>query len=250
MGARRSSSAPSAPAPPGGDLDAFAASYEDEIRRSISFAGQEHEFYVKAKAQRLIGLGERHLGDLGEAEALDVGCGIGLIDRFLVDRIPRLHGTDISPEMIARAEETNPRVRYEQCEPHRLPYPDEQFDLVFAFCVLHHIEVADRPDFVRELQRVTRPGGLLVLLEHNPWNPLTRLAVRWCRFDEDVRLLPRREVRRLAAGAELDVVEAAYLFFTPWGGRFFARLDRSLAPLPFGAQYFIAAQRAPWTHRS
>jgi hypothetical protein len=44
--------------------------------------------------------------------------------------------------------------------------------------------------------------------------------------------------------AELDAVEAAYLLFTPWRGRAFARLDRALAWLPLGAQYVVAAQRS------
>jgi SAM-dependent methyltransferase len=225
-------------------MDAYASSYEDEIRRSIAFAGQEHEFYVEAKARRLLELGERHLGEIGAAEALDVGCGIGLTDRLLVDRLGQLHGTDLSPAMLERARETNPGVRYERCEPGRLPYPDERFDLVFAICVLHHVAGEERPAFVGELHRVTRPGGLVVLFEHNPWNPLTRLAVRSCSLDEGVELLARRDLRQLLADAELDVVEAAFLLFTPWRGRVFARLDRALARLPLGAQYFVAAQRA------
>jgi SAM-dependent methyltransferase len=224
-------------------LDAHASSYEAEIRRSIAFAGQEHDFYVEAKARRLVELGNRHLGGLDEADALDVGCGIGLTDRFVVDRVRQLHGTDLSPAMLERARETNPAVRYELCEPGALPYPEERFDLVFAICVLHHVPALQRAAFIGEIRRVTRSGGMVVLFEHNPWNPLTRLAVRSCTLDDDVELLARRELRELLENARLDIVDAAFLLFTPWRGRVMARLDRALAPLPAGAQYFVAARR-------
>jgi SAM-dependent methyltransferase len=225
-------------------LDAYASSYEAELWRSIGFARQEQDFYAEAKARRLLEVGERHLGGLDAARALDVGCGIGLTDRFLVGRLRHLRGTDLAPTMLDRARETNPAVRYDLCEPQLLPYPDEQFDLVFAICVLHHVVPPERPAFVGELHRVTRPGGLVVAFEHNPWNPLTRLVVRNCSFDEDVELLARRELRRLLAAAELVIAETGFLLFTPWRRRLFARLDRALAPLPLGAQYFVAAKRA------
>jgi SAM-dependent methyltransferase len=224
-------------------LDAYASSYEDEIRRSIAFAGQEHEFFVEAKARRLLELAERRLGRLAEASAVDVGCGPGLAHRFLAPRLGELHGTDIAPELLERAREQNPPVIYELSEAGRLPYEDGRFDLTFSICVLHHVAPPDRAAFVAELRRVTRPGGLVVAFEHNPWNPLTRLAVRNCSFDEGVVLLRRGEVRRLLAGAGLERLEDEFLLFTPWRGRAFARLDRALSRLPLGAQYVVAASR-------
>ena len=53
------------------------------------------------------------------------------------------------------------------------------------------------PAFVAELARVVRPGGLVVVFEHNPLNPLTRLVVSRVTFDDGVRLLRSGE-RRLA----------------------------------------------------
>ena len=65
------------------------------------------------------------------------------------------------------------------------------------------------------MRRVCRPGGLIVLFEHNPWNPLTRRAVRGCEFDRDAELLSRREASRLLSEAGVEDRRGRYiLFFT------------------------------------
>jgi hypothetical protein len=93
-----------------------------------------------------------------------------------------------------------------------------------------------------ELARVTRQGGLVVVFEHNPVNPLTRLVVRRCAFDEGVVLVGRRSLGRLARAAGLAVEETRYILFFPWTRAPFPQLERRLGSLPAGAQYFLAAR--------
>ena len=145
--------------------------------------------------------------------------------------------------MVERAREANPEVEYAVSEPRRLPHPDGRFDLAFAVCVLHHVDRADRLPLVRETARVVRPGGLVAVFEHNPLNPLTRRVVRDCAFDEDVELLPRRELEELFRAAALEVVSTHYLLFFPWRGRLFEAAERTLTRLPLGAQYVVAGRR-------
>ncbi len=96
---------------------------------------------------------------------------------------------------------------------------------------------------LREMARVTRPGGLIVLFEHNPLNPLTRKAVRGCEFDRDANLLTRRTGSRLLAQAGLTEPDGRYiLFFTRESG-LLRRIERRLGWLPLGAQYAVFAQR-------
>jgi len=223
------------------EFDRVGETYEAAVDEAISFAGQEHDFYLEVKARRLGELVRRHLGP-GRPAALDVGCGPGLFDRHVAAAF-ELHGVDVSPAMVEQARETNPEVGYAVSEPGRLPYDDGRFDLAFAVCVLHHVERADRLPLVRETARVVRPGGLVAVFEHNPLNPLTRRVVRDCAFDEDVELLPRRELEGLLRAAGLEVVSAHYLLFFPWRGRLFEAAERLLAGVPLGAQYVVAARR-------
>jgi SAM-dependent methyltransferase len=223
------------------EFDRVGESYQAAVDEAISFAGQKHDFYLEVKARRLVELARRHLGP-GQSAALDVGCGPGLFDRHVASAFD-LHGVDVSPAMVERARETNPEVEYAVSEPERLPHPDGRFDLAFAVCVLHHVDRADRLQLVRETTRVVRPGGLVAVFEHNPLNPLTRRVVRDCAFDEGVELLPRRELEGLVSAAGLEVVSTHYLLFFPWRGRLFEAAERTLARLPLGAQYVVAARR-------
>jgi SAM-dependent methyltransferase len=218
-------------------FDDVAASYEQLVERSIAFGGRNHDFYLESKADALLELVRRRLGDLGDVRALDVGCGDGLFDKHL-RTLGALDGVDPSEAMIERARQRNPQVGYEVADGTALPHGDGEFDLTFAICVLHHVPRASRGAFVGELRRVTRPGGLAVVFEHNPYNPLTRLAVARCAFDEDAELLRLTETRRHLASAGLRVAEQAYMLFVPWRAR---RLERALSGVPLGAQYYVAA---------
>jgi SAM-dependent methyltransferase len=221
------------------EFDRYGESYEAAVDEAISFAGQEHGFYLEAKARRLLELTRRHLGP-GRPSALDVGCGPGLFDRHLGSSF-ELHGVDVSPAMVERARETNPEASYSVYDGRRLPFGDGELDVVFAVCVLHHVDPPDRPALVAEMARVTRPGGLVLVFEHNPLNPLTRRVVRDCAFDEGVELLGRRELERLYRGAGLELLGTEYLLFFPWR---MDALERLLIRLPLGAQYVVAGRKA------
>jgi SAM-dependent methyltransferase len=146
--------------------------------------------------------------------------------------------------MVERAAARNPGASYAVGDGRTLPFEDGRFDVSFAVCVLHHVEPAERASFLREAARVTRHGGLVLVLEHNPHNPLTRRAVDRCPFDEGVQLPRRSETARIARSVGLRVVAQRYIVFLPWRGRLFDAVERALAPVPLGAQYLVAATRA------
>jgi SAM-dependent methyltransferase len=221
------------------EFDRYGDTYEAAVEEAISFAGKEHDFYLEAKARRLLELTRRHVG-AGRPTALDVGCGPGVFGRHLGSRF-ELHGVDVSPAMVERAREANPEASYRVYDGRRLPQADGELDVVFAVCVLHHVDPPDRPALVAEMARVTRPGGLVLVFEHNPLNPLTRRVVRDCAFDEGVELLGRRELERLYRGAGLEVLGTEYLLFFPWR---MDALERRLRRLPLGAQYVVAGRKA------
>ena len=211
--------------------------YERALERSISFGGQDAGFYNEVKARRLVDLARRLLGDPSRLAALDVGAGIGLVDEHLKDDLARVVGLDVSTQMVRRATERNRGVEYVAYDGVTFPFEDASFDLVFASCVFHHVPIADRPRLAAQMARVTRPGGLAVILEHNPLNPATRLVVSRCEFDEDAVLLRMSETRALLANAALTERERAYILFFPWRNR----IERHLGRLPLGAQYYVAA---------
>ena len=94
-----------------------------------------------------------------------------------------------------------------------------------------------------ELARVVRPGGLVFVFEHNPWNPVTRAIVRDCPLDRDAVLLTAPETRGLLSRAGLEVVEQRYYLFFPRSLGFLRRFEPWLAWLPLGGQYYVAARK-------
>ncbi len=226
------------------EFDQYTDSYRDAVEESIAFAGGNAARYVGAKARMLVDLARRHLGDPSRLEVLDVGCGPGETDAFLEGAFARLHGVDLSEPMVRRAAQRNPWAQYaayEKGDP--LPFDDASLDVSFAICVFHHVPLRDRPALVAEMRRVTRPGGIVAIFEHNPWNPLTRKAVRESRFDDDAVLLSRPTARRLVAGAGLQPVESPFIIFFPREGPQRERAERLLRWLPLGAQYYVACRR-------
>lgn len=111
------------------------------------------------------------LGDIGGMSVLEVGCGTGVVTRELARRIGpdgSVVGSDPTPGLIdvARqlaAEVELPGLSFEVQDGRALPYADGSFDLVCAVTVLSH--VPDREEVLRELVRVTRPGGRVLIMD-------------------------------------------------------------------------------------
>ena len=92
---------------------------------------------------------------------------------------------------------------------------------------------------------MTRPGGVLAVIEHNPLNPLTRLAVSRCEFDDDAVLLGRRRTERLLRAARLELhPPSRYIAFFPWRNALLAKTERALRRIPLGAQYVVTGRPA------
>ena len=224
------------------EFDRFRESYDAELQRAAGFAGQEPSFFTKVKAEELLDVVRRRVGEPSELGALDVGCGVGLTDEFLAPSFRELHGVDVSPGMLATARRENPAVEYHLADGRTLPFDDGSFDVAFAICVVHHVPPPQREQFVAELARVVTPGGLAVVFEHNPLNPLTRLVVARCAFDDDVMLLGVRDTTCLLRSAGLERPERRYVLFAPIDRPTVRRAERVLGAVPLGAQYYVAAQ--------
>lgn len=225
------------------DFDHHVGSYRSDVESSVAFTGKDADYFARRRAVDLVDLMGRHMGDPGRLEVLDVGCGVGVLHGHLAPHVGALHGADVATDAVRAASEANPAVSYSTYEGQVLPYDDATFDLAVAVCVFHHVDGVDQPGLTAEMARVVRPGGLVVIVEHNPFNPLTRVAVNRCEFDEGVVLLRRARVVELLAGAGLTAVERRYVVFVPLDGEAAHRVDRALRWLPLGGQHYVAARR-------
>lgn len=217
-------------------FDSYQRNYRTVVQSSIDFSGLPHDFFLRAKAELLRKLIAERLGG-GRPAMLDVGCGVGSLHPLLRGLAGRLAGIDVSRESIAQARIDNPAVEYETFGGETFPHASATFDLATAVCVLHHVPPAGWPRFIAEMRRVVRPGGLVCIIEHNPLNPLTRLAVMRCEFDRDAHLLGAGKAQSLLAASGLSEIGARYFLLLPWADRLARGVERGLRRLPLGAQY-------------
>jgi hypothetical protein len=92
---------------------------------------------------------------------------------------------------------------------------------------------------------VTRPDGLVMILEHNPLNPVSRYIVSRCPFDQDAVLLRRAAGARLLAGAGLRRGGHGYIAFWPRRSALIERIEQRIGWVPAGAQYYVWATKGP-----
>jgi len=225
------------------EFDRFSQDYADHVNDALAFSGTEQQFYLRAKAAQIARIAREHLADVPHPSLLDVGCGVGLIYAMLRERYPDLTGVDVAPAALAQARKIQAGGRFARYDGHRLPFDSGAFDLTYAVNVMHHVPPVSWEAFAAELSRVTRPGGLVVVFEHNPWNPLTRMIVSRCEFDDDAVLLAQGKIRTLLRGSGLTECDRRHIIFFPWSGRPWASLERSLGWLPLGAQHLVAARK-------
>ncbi len=90
---------------------------------------------------------------------LDVGCGPGALTRELVARVgpTEVRAVDPAEQFVETVRARYPGVQVERAAAEELPFPDEQFDAALAQLVVHFM--ADPVAGLREMARVTRPGG-------------------------------------------------------------------------------------------
>jgi SAM-dependent methyltransferase len=150
-------------------------------------------------------------------DGLDVGCGTGVLAARLAAEGYAMTGVDPSDGMLEVLHERAPQVRALQASGSELPFDADSFDLVLTVAVLHHI--AD-PEGVRrtlaEMVRVSRPGGRIVVWDHNPRNPYWgRLMARVPQDTGDERLIPEDELLAGLRGAGAEIVSTRQLGLVP-----------------------------------
>jgi len=147
---------------------------QDEVTASYDRMARFYDLYDKP--MDLLGVRRRRKRLLGHAtgKTLEVGVGTGRNLDFYPDGV-ELVGIDVSANMLARArrvaEGLDRPIALELADVQDLPYTDGSFDTVTATCVF--CSVADPVAGLREVARVVRPDGEVLLLEHvRPRNPL------------------------------------------------------------------------------
>ena len=159
-------------------FDRIAGVYD--VMNTVMTAGLHHRWRSRAVDLARVGPGTR---------ALDVATGTGDLAIELASRGGDVVGSDFSEGMLERARAKAPGLTWEQADAMALPYPDDAFDAVTVGFGARNF--GDLPQGLREMVRVVKPGGRVVILEiTTPQKPpLSTFFSLW--FDRVVPLLGR-----------------------------------------------------------
>lgn len=224
------------------DFDQYAGQYEALIAAQTSFFDRDNDYFVRYKVERAKQLAGQSFADEADA-VLDFGCGIGRAMPYFRAAFPNADvvGCDPSADSLAIARRENSDCRF---FPMDELGPTPHFDLVLASCVFHHIAPAERQAALRYCHDRLKPGGHLVIFEHNPFNPVTQRLVSTCPFDADAVLLRMSETVHRMRETKFEIAETGYCLFFPSQLASLRPMEKYLSWLPLGGQYFVSGVRA------
>lgn len=145
---------------------------------------------------------------------LDFGCGNGRLLEILAGKNLDYTGVDVSQKLIELAKGKYPgeKTKFQKIAgSESLPFPDNYFNAVYAVAVFHHLPSAELREFwAKELWRVLRPGGRMVVTVWDLWQPkyLKNILKNW--------------LNKLIGRSKLDWNDC-YIIFKNNDGRIFKR---------------------------
>ncbi len=223
------------------EFDKLAEEYITILNKDISLSGETADFFSEYKVIDL-----KNLIDSNQPgfSVLDFGCGIGNSIPYFIRHFPniKLYCADVSKKSLDIAEQKfSNKASYLLFDGLSLPLPDNYLDLVFSACVFHHINHDEHASILRELYRVIKPNGLIVIFEHNPYNPLTVRIVKSCPLDTNAVLIKSSELVSSLYAIGFSSIKTCYRIFLPRSLGMLRFLERYLRWLPLGGQYYVAA---------
>lgn len=227
------------------EFDQLADDYHRQHEENIAITGESPEYFSEYKISDLSGYLKR--ANLSAMNILDFGSGIGNSIPYFRKYFPdsSLACADVSIRSMEISRGRFPGdENYVLIDNGRLPLESGSQDVVFSACVFHHIPHSEHLQWLSELRRVTRKGGVLAIYEHNPLNPLTVRAVNTCPLDVNAHLIFAKQMRQRAQSAGWIRGRTDYRLFFP---AFLAKLrpmEQHLGWLGLGAQYRLLARQA------
>ncbi|HOK79340.1 MAG TPA: methyltransferase domain-containing protein [bacterium] len=141
-----------------GNFDSVAEVYDSVFKRFV------RDHYIEKRIQYI----KKNFGS--RKKILDAGCGTGLLTMHLLQAGFDVYGIDISQEMAKIAENRLPGRIVCACIKN-IPFPAESFDGVICVATLHHLNHIEFRHALKEMVRVLKVGGRLLIWDHNRINP-------------------------------------------------------------------------------
>lgn len=185
---------------------------------------------------------------------MDFGCGTGRslsYFKYYFKNVKNFYGCDVSSESIKIASKIMPEAHLfvnESIEAYKKFFRGgSAYDLVFMACVLHHMEPSTRKKWMQTVINYLKPGGYLVVFEHNLKNPYTKKIV--LAPDNEVDnihyMLTRKELKSLLLESfpRMNIVWEGYTLFSLFRKMWIIQAEKLVKWCPLGAQHCMIVQK-------
>ncbi len=225
------------------EFDLLADEYCMLHKANVAITGESLEYFAEYKIADLSEMLNRLR--LPTSKILDFGSSIGNSLPYFRKYFSssEVSCADVSARSIEIAQSRFPGQENYILIDKNIPLPTASQDVIFSACVFHHIPHDEHLYWLAELRRITKPGGVLVIFEHNPLNPLTRHFVDTCPLDMNARLIRGSTMRQRALAGGWEDARVDYRLFFPAMLRLLRPLEKHLGWLSLGAQYRMTARK-------
>lgn len=138
----------------------------------------------------------------------DMGCGPGEIARYLKDRGADVLGVDLSPKMVEKARQLSPDIAFYVGNMTHLDVPNGSWGGIAAFYSIIHIPREEVTEALRELKRVLKPGGVLLVTFHMGHETLQVEDMWGAAVSIDFYYFEREEMEGYLSSAGFESIEA------------------------------------------
>jgi ubiquinone/menaquinone biosynthesis C-methylase UbiE len=141
--------------------------------------------------------------NMSDWRVLEYGCGVGRLMEALSRRFGKIHGIDISDEMVklGRQRLQGSQFSFHVLENGDLPFPDGCFDLVYSMHVFQHMPKSSFRSIMPEIARVLKPDGLFLFHIMHPYTLRRKLqalfGVDQLSFRHLISVISKREQNKL-----------------------------------------------------
>ena len=225
------------------EFDTYAKSYSEVLNNSLIFSGEDSAYFAEYKIRDLYDeIQKAGIDAKSPLQLLDFGCGVGSSMPYARKYFQNaeLLGVDVSEESLSVAKLMHGAIaKFMTMRQNELPLDVPKIDAAFAMCVFHHIDEVVHVLLLSEIRSRLKPNGVLMIYEHNPFNPLTVRVVNNCPFDENAKLIPASVMFKRCKNAGFREIQIKYRVFFPKFLKIFRFAERLFSWLPLGGQYYV-----------
>ena len=205
------------------------------------FRKEESSFHSK-KMEKIFAWIEKK----GKIKVLEIGAGTGTYTKLLGEHFNDITATDLRKEMIDLLKKKKIKAKVAVADCLELPYKNASFDLVVGISLFHHIARSDRDKFFKEMNRVLKKNGALVLSDPNKLNPGTSVYQAL----QGEHAISRFEMKNLSEKAGFKVKKIGEILVrSPGTSNFLEKLpgwnifESVIEKLAMGVTVFLVAEK-------